>query len=119
MFFRVFFVYYCKLILLGCIFIALINITSLPIVPAPYRWLVERITTLFVLGSAMLSGLLTIWLLFIKPTLACPICSKQSPFVIFENRPALRCQTCGFVYTRLSSFRIHIVPCDNDDSDYA
>jgi hypothetical protein len=41
---------------------------------------------------------LALFLLFIRPTLACPFCNTQSPLTSEQNRVGLSCPNCGHMH---------------------
>ena len=115
MFFRIWFLYLCKVALLA--FVVAFAAAIFPRVP----WLAfaEHIAVWILGVSGVIGALLTVPLLFFAKKIACPICIHPSEIVICgKNQPGVECPRCGLVYARnlIWSFRLCREPIEPDAS---
>jgi hypothetical protein len=113
MFFRIWFLYLCKLFVLGMV-LAAAGILAGGTAGRALKTIGGAIVV--PLGIA---GACTGLIMLFKKRLACPLCGRQADFVLAGKSPGVECACCGFVYCKrpLLSFRLSVEPPEPDDPD--
>jgi hypothetical protein len=116
MFFRIWFLYLCKLFVLGMV-LAVVGV-------AGRAW--EFGPVLQTVGCAIfvplgIAGAFAALIMLFRKRLACPLCRRQGDFVLYGKSPAVECDHCGLVYCKspLLSFRLSVAPPETDDPNDA
>jgi hypothetical protein len=117
MFFRIWFLYLCKLFPVGLVLVLVGLATGA-------TW--EFAPTLKTIGGAIIvplgiGGALTALLILFRKQLACPLCGQRGDLVVYGTSPGVECVHCGLVYCKspLLSFRLSVVPPETADPNNA
>jgi hypothetical protein len=117
MFFRIWFLYLCKVFVLGMVLAA---------VGMAAGGSGELGRLLKTVGCAIvvplgIAGAFTAVVVLFRKRLACPLCGRQGDFVLYGKSPGIECAHCGLVYCKrpLLSFRLSVEPPATDDPNDA
>jgi hypothetical protein len=115
MFFRVWFVYLCKL------FVAGMALATLGL-GVGESWGLGRLLRnvgCAIVVSLGVWGACTGFIMIFKKRLACPLCRRQGVFGVWGKSPGVECPQCGLVYCKspLLSFHLSVEPPEPDEPD--
>lgn len=94
MLFRIWFLYLCKLALLGLL------LTAVSFILNGQVGSVLQTVGLAIAVPLGIAGAMVCGYMLVKRRIACPLCAKQSVFVMFGNHPSIECEQCGTVYCK-------------------
>lgn len=106
MLFRIWFLYLCKLALLGLLLTAASFFLDGAVGSA------LQTTGLAIVVPLGIAGALGGGYMLVKKQTACPLCAEQGVLLMYGNHPSIECEQCGMVYCQniWFSFKLHTEP---------
>jgi len=113
MFFRLWFLYLGKLVVLGMV-LAVVGLAGGGTWAFGHLLQTAGCAILIPLGIA---GAFTAVIMLFRKRLACPLCGRRGAFVLTGKSPGVECDHCGLVYCKnpLLSFRLSVAPVETDN----
>ena len=124
MLFRIYFLYVCKIGLIG-IFLTVLGF-MLNTRRVEFAGMVQLIGMVITLPICVAGGVIAL-LLLVKPKLfTCPLCFQPAEFTTIRSRalfrskkkPAVHCEECGLVYCKNLAFSFDLKVVTGDSSDH-